>query len=52
MSKSQNRGLTIMKRQENMTPHKVNNHTTKDLMDGEMDAIPTSKLKKNNDKND
>jgi hypothetical protein len=33
MSKPQNRGIRNMKSQGNTTPHKVNNHTTKDLME-------------------
>jgi hypothetical protein len=39
MSKSQNKGRKNMNRQGNMTPQKVNNHTTKDLIAGEGDEI-------------
>jgi hypothetical protein len=35
-----------MKRQGNMTSQKVNNHTTKDLMDSKGDETPVSKLKR------
>jgi hypothetical protein len=35
MKKSQDKGLRNMKRQENMTYQKVNNHTTKVLMTSE-----------------
>jgi hypothetical protein len=37
MSKYQNRSKRNRKRQENITPQKVNNHTTKDQMDSEED---------------
>jgi hypothetical protein len=45
MSKSQNRSTRNMKSQRNVLPPKINNHTIKDLMDGEWDKISISQLK-------
>jgi hypothetical protein len=42
MSKSQNRNTGNRKRQRDMIPEKVNNHTTKDLMDREGDETSVS----------
>jgi hypothetical protein len=42
MSKSQNRNTGNRKRQGDMIPEKVNNHTTKDLMDREGDETSVS----------
>jgi hypothetical protein len=46
MSKSQNRRIRNMKSQGNMSPQKVNNHTTKYLTDSEVDETSISELKK------
>jgi hypothetical protein len=46
MTKSQKRGIRNMKRKENMTPPKMNNHTRKDLIYSEGDETSIFKLKR------
>jgi hypothetical protein len=46
MSESQNRGIRNMKRRGNMTPQKVNSHTTKDQTDSKGDKTSISGLKR------
>jgi hypothetical protein len=44
--KSPNKGIRNVKIWENMNLPKVNNHTTKDLMDSKGDEISVSELKR------
>jgi hypothetical protein len=46
MNKSKCRSTQNIKRQGNMTPQKIDNHTTKDLNDSEGDEILSFKLKR------
>jgi hypothetical protein len=45
MSKSHNRSRRNRRRQKNVTPQMVSNHTIEDLLDSKADETPVSEVK-------